>query len=89
MPKSPCIASAACRKTAGCPVELNVATILLAILALLPIPATISRPFVLIIKLITLTKSSLILLSSFAIAANSKAIVSFAIFFISDEDFIK
>jgi len=29
---------------AGVPVELNVATILVAILALLPIPVTITRP---------------------------------------------
>ena len=34
-------------------------------------------------------KSSLILLSSFATAANSIAIVSLAIFFMSDKDFIK
>ena len=33
LPKSPCIASAAWRKTEGCPVELNVATSLLEILA--------------------------------------------------------
>ena len=64
-PKSPCIASAACKNTAGCPVELKVATILFAILALLPIPATIKRPLTFIIRSITATKSSLMLFSKF------------------------
>ena len=38
------MASAACIKIAGVPVELKVATILVAILALLPIPVTITLP---------------------------------------------
>ena len=38
------MASAACMKTAGVPVELNVATIFWAMMALLPIPVTMARP---------------------------------------------
>ncbi|OQA05370.1 MAG: hypothetical protein BWY67_02146 [Bacteroidetes bacterium ADurb.Bin397] len=38
------MASAACMKTAGVPVELRVATIFCAIMALLPIPVIITLP---------------------------------------------
>lgn len=41
---SPWMASAACIKMAGVPVELRVATILDAMMALLPMPETITRP---------------------------------------------
>jgi hypothetical protein len=38
------MASAACIKTAGVPVELKVATIFVAMFALFPIPVTTTRP---------------------------------------------
>ncbi len=41
------MASAACMKIAGVPVELNVATIFSAIIALFPMPVTITLPFML------------------------------------------
>ena len=45
MPKSPCMASAACMNIAGVPVELNVATIFCAIIALFPMPVNITLAF--------------------------------------------
>ena len=45
MPRSPWIASAACMKIAGVPVELRLATIFAPIAALLPIPVITTRPF--------------------------------------------
>ena len=45
VPKSPWIASAACINIDGVPVEFSVATILVAIIALLPIPVMITLPF--------------------------------------------
>ena len=45
IPRSPCIASAACINIDGVPVLLKVATIFWAIIALLPMPLTTSRPF--------------------------------------------
>ena len=44
MPRSPCMASAGCRNSAGLPVEVNVAAILRAISPLLPMPLTTTRP---------------------------------------------
>jgi len=43
-PRSPCTASAGCRNSAGLPVELSVAAIFCAIIPLLPIPVTTTRP---------------------------------------------
>ena len=79
LPKSPCIASAACIKTAGVPVELKVATILVAILALFPIPVTITRPFELNIKLTASVNELFNKFAKLAIALLSKRIVSFAV----------
>ena len=58
IPKSPWIASAACIKMAGVPVEFIVATILLAIMALLPIPVITTRPLDCNIYCTDLVKSS-------------------------------
>ena len=44
-PRSPCTASAGCRNSAGEPVELSVAAIFCAMMPLLPIPVTTTRPF--------------------------------------------
>ena len=44
IPRSPCSASAACRNKAGVPVELKVATTFCAIIPLLPMPVTTTRP---------------------------------------------
>ena len=46
MPKSPWMASAACMKMAGVPVEFSVATIFCPMMALLPMPVTMMRPSV-------------------------------------------
>ena len=46
IPKSPWMASAACMKMAGVPVEFSVATIFCPMMALFPIPVTIMRPSV-------------------------------------------
>src|SRR5260370_11178113 len=43
-PRSPCMASAGCRKSAGVPVELRVAAILRPMMPLLPMPVTTTRP---------------------------------------------
>ena len=44
-PTSPCTASAGCRNSAGEPVELSVAAIFCAMMPLLPMPVTTTRPF--------------------------------------------
>src|SRR5215472_13176624 len=44
IPRSPCTASTGCMKSAGVPIELNVAAILRAMIPLLPIPVTTTRP---------------------------------------------
>ena len=64
-PKSPCSASAAWTKIAGVPVEFKVATILLEILALLPIAVIIILPFVWCNTLTTSTKLSSIFFLNF------------------------
>ena len=43
-PRSPCTASAGCRNRAGEPVELSVAAIFCAMMPLLPMPVTTTRP---------------------------------------------
>ncbi|MNY74771.1 hypothetical protein D3C86_2138770 [compost metagenome] len=60
----------------GVPVELKVATIFCAIMALLPIPVTITRPLLSIIKSTTLTKSSFTFLikPKIALASNCKVL---------------
>src|SRR5690606_38046707 len=89
IPRSPCIASAACRKIEGVPVEFRVATIFCAIMALLPIPVIITRPFIAKISFTTLTKSSSILSVNFRTASASIVRVETAIDFISELVFTK
>ncbi|MNZ80166.1 hypothetical protein D3C78_987940 [compost metagenome] len=57
IPKSPCIASAACMYNAGVPVEFIVATIFCAMMALLPIPVITTRPLELRMILTIVSKS--------------------------------
>ena len=64
MPKSPWMASAACIKMAGVPVELKVETILLAMLALFPMPVIITLPLA---KKSVFTASGKLLSNSFPI----------------------
>ena len=73
---------------AGWPVELNVATSLLEILALFPTPATISLPLEEEISLIALIKSSSILSPKFSICCWSIYITSRAILLIWIDDFM-
>ncbi|MNL16874.1 hypothetical protein D3C87_1379340 [compost metagenome] len=73
MPKSPWMASAACINMAGVPVELKVATIFWAIMALLPIPVTITRPLQCKMLVTTFSKSLSIFLATFNIAAASSS----------------
>lgn len=73
------MASAACIKTAGVPVEFSVATILLAILALLPIPVNITRPLEFKMNLTALTKEVSNKFVKLAIALLCKSIVFFAV----------
>ena len=58
MPRSPWMASAACIKAAGVPVELNVETILVAMFALFPMPVTTTLPFAEKIVSTAFTKAS-------------------------------
>ena len=60
---------------AGVPVELNVATIFCAILALLPIPVTITLPFDFKISSTALIKSSVTELLKFLIDFHSFSMV--------------
>jgi hypothetical protein len=64
------------------PVELNVATILVAILALLPIPVTITRPFEFKMNLTAFSKLSSIKLSKLSIYLLSIKIFYFAVLII-------
>ena len=72
------MASAACKKPDGVPVELNVATIFWAMMALFPIPVTITRPFDPKIRAMQLKKSESTDFVKFAIAADSSVIVLIA-----------
>ena len=76
------MASAACIKTEGVPVEFKVATILLAIMALLPIPVIITRPLDWYISWVAFAKSSFNKLDKLAIALLSIFIVSLAVLMI-------
>ena len=78
-PRSPWIASAACIKIAGVPVEFIVATILFAIMALFPIPVIITLPLELNMKFTAFSKSELINFFKLAIALLSMSIVSKAL----------
>ena len=69
-------------KIAGVPVELNVATILVAMFALLPIPVTITLPLEFKINLTASSKSASINLAKLAIALLSINIVYWAVFII-------
>ena len=82
VPRSPCIASDACIKIEGVPVELNVATIFCPIIALLPIPVTITLPFIFEIKCTVSTKSSLINFFNWLTASASISSVLIASFLI-------
>ena len=72
------MASAACINTEGVPVEFNVATILLAIIALFPIPVMITRPLDLYISSTASANFSSIKSASLEIAKLSIAMVSLA-----------
>ena len=65
-------------KIAGVPVEFNVATIFVAIMALFPIPEIITRPFDSIIQFTTFAKSSVRRLERCAMASRSVSMVFFA-----------
>ena len=67
------MSSAACIKIAGVPVELKVATIFCAIIALLPMPVTITRPLHCKMVDTTFSKSSFIFFATFNIAAASSS----------------
>ncbi|GGF68992.1 hypothetical protein GCM10011397_09960 [Wenyingzhuangia marina] len=73
------MASAACIKIEGVPVEFRVATILVAIAALFPIPVMITLPLVLRIHFIAFSKFESINLVKLAIALLSRSIVFLAI----------
>ncbi|MCY1235770.1 hypothetical protein D3C86_1185580 [compost metagenome] len=72
------MASEACKNIDGVPVELSVATIFWAMMALFPIPVTINRPFDL--KMISTASAKSLVRSSerFAIALLSANIVFLA-----------
>ena len=80
MPRSPCMASAACMKRAGVPVLLRVETILVAMLALLPMPVTTTLPEA--EKMVSTASEKLLLMrfSRFSIAFFSSAITCNAMF---------
>ena len=82
-PKSPCSASAAWTKIEGVPVEFKVATILLEILALLPIAVIIILPFVWCNTFTTSTKLSSIFFFKFLASLTSIEIHFWAIFFLT------
>ena len=67
------MASAACIKMEGVPVELKVATIFCAMMALFPIPVTITLPSHCRMVDTTFSKSSLIFFATFNIAAASSS----------------
>jgi hypothetical protein len=58
------MASAACKKIAGEPVEFSVATIFCATMALLPMPLTTIRPLQLARQSMAFSKSSLMKVDS-------------------------
>ena len=68
-PRSPCTASAGCRNSAGLPVELSVAAIFCAMMPLLPMPVTTTRPLPSLQRRISSTARS----KSAAIGPSSRA----------------
>src|SRR5882762_336255 len=58
MPRSPCTASTGCMNRAGVPIELRVAAILRAMMPLLPMPVTTTRPRQASINWTALSKAS-------------------------------
>jgi hypothetical protein len=76
------MASAACMKIAGVPVEFKVATILLAIMALLPIPVIITLPLDWYINWVACAKSSSNKFDKLEMALLSKLMVFFAVLMI-------
>ncbi len=72
------MASAACINTEGVPVEFNVATILLAMMALLPIPVMITRPLELYINSTASANESFTKSASFEMAKLSSMMVCLA-----------
>ncbi len=66
-------------KTAGVPVEFNVATILVAIMALFPIPVMITRPLEFKMQVTASEKSLSIKEDRLAIAKLSMLMVCFAV----------
>jgi len=73
------MASPACMNMAGVPVEFKVAAIFVAIIALFPIPETITLPFDEIIQFTALANPSSISVDKWLIAALSVSIVFLAI----------
>ena len=72
------MASPACMNMAGVPVEFKVAAIFVAIIALFPIPETITRPFDETIQFTASTNPSLTRVDKWSIAALSVSIVLLA-----------
>src|SRR5688572_30739494 len=70
-PRSPCTASAGCRKKAGVPVLASVAAILRQMMPDLPMPVTMTRPLQLRIRVTARAKLSSMRCSSARIAAAS------------------
>ena len=82
------MASAACIKSAGVPVEFIVATIFCAMMALLPMPVTTNRPRLLKIRLTASAKLLSIIFLRLATVADSCSITSTAMAVISSFVFI-
>jgi len=82
LPKSPWLASVACTKYEGVPVDVRVADILLPICALLPTPVITTLPLVLKIKLTALQKLTLNVDFKFLMLLNSLLKVLFALLII-------
>lgn len=72
------MASAACMKIAGVPVEFSVATILFPMIALFPMPVTMTRPLLLMINSAIVAKLSSIYPARFFIACVSVSIILLA-----------
>lgn len=87
VPKSPCMASAACIKIAGVPVEFKVATILVAMMALLPMPEITTLPLEFKILLTVRVKSPSNRCAKLPMAALSVSIVFLAILIMVSELF--
>ena len=78
IPESPCIASAACKYNAGVPVELKVATIFCAMMALFPIPLMTNLPLLFKMAVTAFSKEASIYLFNSTKASDSIANAFFA-----------